>query len=248
MNTMVDNDLRFVGESTHPGGHFRDIAVMGRVQVDGDVACRSFSCVGKALVRGALQSRSTSIMGETRVVGAMDAGECNLMGRMTCEATLRVRKLNCMGQLRVQGQLDAEKVKLFGELTVQGDCNVDQFSSRGAFAIEGLLSVDNLDVQPYGPCKAGEIGGARLEVRRRGGFLGKIPLADWARKHLFGGTGSSLEAQAIEGDDVRLEDTTARIVRGARVHIGRGCRIDVVEYREQYSCAPDSVVGEAKQV
>jgi cytoskeletal protein CcmA (bactofilin family) len=248
MSPAVDNDMKFMGETTHPGGQFRDIAVVGRARMDGDVTCRSFSCMGEAQLRGALQSGRTSIMGQTRADGPVDAGDLNVMGQMDCEATLRVRKLSCMGKLKVRGRMDAETVRVFGQLVVQGDCNVDDFHSRGAFEIDGLLSVDNLVVQPYGPCRAGEIGGARIEVRRRGGVLGRIPLVAWVCASLFGHHGPRLEAQCIEGDDLILEDTVAKMVRGARIRIGRGCRIDAVEYRETYSCGPESVVGESRQI
>ena len=117
----------------------------------------------------------------------------------------------------------------------------------GAFHIDGLLSVDHLRVEPYGPSQAQEIGGGRIEVRRRGGFLGSLPVLGWIREHLFGGPGAKLEAQVIEGDDVHLEDTEARIVRGTRITIGCGCRIGTVEYRETFHTDADAVVGEARQ-
>jgi len=242
MTPALENDMKFMGETTHPGGQFRDIAVMGRARMDGDVTCRSFSCMGEARLQGALQSGRTSIMGQTSARGPVDAGDLSVMGQMDCGSTLRVRKLSCMGQLEVGGQLDAEKVKVFGQLKVRGDCNVDDFHSRGAFEIDGLLSVDNLVMRPYGPCRAGEIGGARIEVRRRGGLLGRV--RDW----LFGNRGLRLEVQSIEADDLLLEDTVAKVVRGARIRIGQGCRIELVEYRETCERAPGSVVGEARQV
>jgi hypothetical protein len=74
-----------------------------------------------------------------------------------------------------------------------------------------------------------------------------VPVLGWIREHLFGGPGAKLEAQVIEGDDVHLEDTEARIVRGTRITIGCGCRIGTVEYRETYHADADAVVGEARQ-
>ena len=242
MITALENDMKFMGETTHPGGQFRDIAVVGRARLQGDVTCRSFSCMGEAVVQGALQSGKTSIVGQAEVGGAADAGDFSVMGQMTCAATLRARALNCMGQLKVRGQLDAEKVRIYGQMSVAGDCNVDDFFSRGAFDITGLISVDNLVVYPHGSCRAGEVGGARLEVRRRGGvwaWLGDF--LPWPRR-------AWLEVQSLEGDDIRLEDTVAKVVRGARVQIGRGCRIERVEYRDTYACDPSAIVGEAQKV
>jgi cytoskeletal protein CcmA (bactofilin family) len=248
MSPAVDNDMKFMGETTHPGGQFRDIAVVGRTRMDGDVTCRSFSCVGEAQLRGGLQSGRTSIMGQAAVEGPVDAGDLSVMGQLDCAAALRMRVLNCMGKLSCRGRVDAETAKVFGQLVVQGDCNVDDFHSQGTFEIDGLLSVDNLVVRPYGPCRAGEIGGARIEVRRRLGLLGRIPLVGWVRSCLFGNRGSRLQVQSIEGDDLVLEDTEAKVVRGARIRIGRGCRIGAVEYRETCSCDPDSSVGETRKV
>jgi hypothetical protein len=37
------------------------------------------------------------------------------------------------------------------------------------------------------------------------------------------------------------------VVRGARVHIGRGCRIGTVEYSERCDCDPDAQVGAARK-
>jgi cytoskeletal protein CcmA (bactofilin family) len=248
MTTTLDNDMKFMGESTHPGGQFRDIAVMGRARFDGDVVCRAFSCMGEAQLRGSLQSRRTSVMGQTRVGGPADAGDFSVMGRMDCDAALRARRLSCMGELRVHGQVDAETVRVFGQLSVQGDCNVDDFHSRGTFDISGLLSVDNLRVRPYGPCRAGEIGGARIEVRRTGGFLDRVPLVGWVRTCMFGRRRSRLEVESVEGDDVFLEDTDARMVRGARVRIGRGCRVGTVEFRETCTREQDAEVGDCRKV
>ena len=242
MTQAQDSDLKFMGESSHPGGQFRDVAVLGQARLNGDVSCRSFSCMGEAQVQGALESGKTSVMGQMKVTGPVAAGDLSVMGQLACSATLRGRVLSCMGQLQAQGQLDAERLKLFGQLTVGGDCNVDDFDSRGQFQIDGLLSVDNLLVRPYGECRVGEIGGARLEVRRRGGVLAWLGgLLSWPRH-------SRLEAQAIEGDDVCLEDTDARLVRGTRIRIGRGCRVDLVEYRASYTCDPGAQVGSVRKV
>jgi cytoskeletal protein CcmA (bactofilin family) len=247
MSTTTESDLKVVGETTLPGGSYRDLSVMGRLRLEGDVACRSFSCMGEARVAGGLTSQRTSIVGETEAAGPVDAGDLTVVGQMKCLSTLRVRALSCTGKLQVQGRVDALSVKIMGEMNVRGDFNADEFRSVGAFHIDGLLSVDHLRVEPYGPSQAQEIGGGRIEVRRRAGFLGSLPVLGWIREHFFGSLGAKLEAQVIEGDDVHLEDTEARIVRGARITIGCGCRIGTVEYRETFHAEGDAVVGEARQ-
>jgi cytoskeletal protein CcmA (bactofilin family) len=241
MERSMANDLKFMGDSHHPGGQFRDVAIMGRVVLEGDVTCRGFACMGEARLLGGLQSGHTGIMGQTTVAGPLDAGDFKVLGQMNCDGPVRARMLNCMGQLRAGGQVDAGGIKLFGELRVQGDCNVDVFQSWGSFQVEGLLSVDKLQVKPHGLCRAREIGGAKIEVLRRWGRLG------WLTGLLSAG-GDRLEVETVEGDDIHLEYTQATVVRGARVRIGRGCRIGTVEYSGSYDCEADAQVGEARRV
>jgi cytoskeletal protein CcmA (bactofilin family) len=247
MTTAMDQDLKIMGEIAQGGGRYRDIAVMGRVRMDSDVTCRSFSCMGEARLEGGLVSERTTILGRTEVAGPVDAGDFTVVGEMDVRAALRARKVKCTGKVRIQDRLDAGKVQVFGELTVQGDCNADEFRSMGAFRIDGLLSVDILKIEAYGPSRVGEIGGGRIEVRRRGSFLGRALGFHWLREALFGARGARFEVQSIEGDDVLLEDTDAKVVRGARVTLGPGCRVDLVEYRDTYRADPGATVGEARR-
>jgi hypothetical protein len=46
----------------------------------------------------------------------------------------------------------------------------------------------------------------------------------------------------IEGDDIYLEHTTAKVMRGDTVDIGDGCEIDLVEYRTDLKKTPDASV------
>ncbi|WP_216828547.1 hypothetical protein [Alkalihalobacterium elongatum] len=43
-----------------------------------------------------------------------------------------------------------------------------------------------------------------------------------------------LEANIIEGDNIFLEHTTAKVVRGKNVVIGAHCQIDLVEYSTSF--------------
>jgi len=54
--------------------------------------------------------------------------------------------------------------------------------------------------------------------------------------------GKRLNVELIEGDDIFLEATDAQIVRGSRVKVGNGCRIDTVEYSESLEVSPRATV------
>ena len=68
-------------------------------------------------------------------------------------------------------------------------------------------------------CSSDLIGGETIDVR-----LGK----PWAFLPFFGDR--NLTADTIEGDTIYLENTRAKVVRGANVTIGTDCSIDLVEY------------------
>ncbi len=76
-------------------------------------------------------------------------------------------------------------------------------------------------------------GGERVNVREGQGF------AFFLDKHLY--------AETIEADEVRLEETTCKVVRGKTVVIGPGCQIDLVEYVDDFKHA-GGAVGTARKV
>lgn len=43
-----------------------------------------------------------------------------------------------------------------------------------------------------------------------------------------------LTTEIVEGDDIHLEHTRAKVVRGNRVTLGPGCEVDLVEYKEHF--------------
>ena len=103
------------------------------------------------------------------------------------------------------------------------------------------MSADIIDIKVYGTCSAKEIGGEKITVRSPQGFQSITQIFTfWAEKRLT--------ADTIEGDDVYLEGVTAKTVRGRNVTIGTDCKIDVVEYSDNYSRTDGAMVGEARRV
>ena len=70
------------------------------------------------------------------------------------------------------------------------------------------------------------------------------------RGHKFGlfGRFKKLTAEIIEGDDIYLECTRAKVVRGGKVVIGYGCEIELVEYRTDFERANDAKVAKNQKL
>lgn len=130
-----------------------------------------------------------------------------------------------------------------GTLEVESDVNAERFTSWGAFNIRGLLNAGNVEIYLYGPCKVREIGGEKIVVRRNapGKFLKLI-------KTFFFAHGGGLEVEVIEGDEIYLEATRAKIVRGNKVEIGPECEIEVVEYLDELTVVPEAKVKVQRKI
>ncbi len=122
---------------------------------------------------------------------------------------------------------------------MEGDLEGEIVVLAGKVTVNGLLSADRVEMKLEDTSFVREIGGEVIEIRRRrkGGLLVELGLPIFRRP-------GSLQAVTIEGDEVYLEGTEAKLVRGKRVILGPGCRIERVEYEESLEVDSDSRVGE----
>ncbi|GMA51463.1 hypothetical protein GCM10025857_28200 [Alicyclobacillus contaminans] len=171
-----------------------------------------------------------TVLGDCTFHGAVECKSLRGMGEVEVNGNLTVGGLRMMGNMEVHGNLEVTTANVLGEMQVSGDCTGDVLTLRGAFNVDGLLSADDLRVKLYGPSRVRDMGGASLVVRKR---YGKA---------------AELVAEVIEGDEVNLQFTTAEVVRGRRVVLGRGCRVKRVEYQDVFEQNSDAVVEEAVQL
>lgn len=223
MNESALPNLRLVGTSSAAGGRYDRVKITGECRVSGDLACRRLGAMGNVWVEGALTSEDMSVTGVAEIKGSLRAG------------TVRGR-----GELRFENAARVGKVDFTGNLTVRGDMEADRFLLTGACAVDGLLNADLLEIRLYGLCRAREIGGESIAVKRSGvsRLMGLVNI----------GGPVLLTADVIEGDSVDLSCTEAGVVRGNHVVIGPDCVIGKVEYRESLKVHKNAVVEERIRV
>ncbi|CAG7631633.1 hypothetical protein PAESOLCIP111_03318 [Paenibacillus solanacearum] len=234
-------DLVISGSGTSGGGQYRDVKISGEGKVYGNVECNQFKTNGKSEVNGSVLARIAQINGLSVITGDLKAEEVRVFGDMKLEGSGKYGDFKCRGIARINGDLTGENLDLEGEMTVDGDCEAEVFCAKGAFEIEGLLNAGVVDITLYGSCRAKEIGGEMIKVGKRNGlrsllypFLPVLAL--------------KLTADVIEGDDIYLVNTKAKVVRGKRVTIGQGCEIELVEYKEQFEPHQGAKINESKQI
>lgn len=235
-------DVKINGDGSLSGGVYGAVTINGAGTVNGDIDCIDYRINGAGTHHGRLLAQSITVNGTGTFNGEIQASAMTVNGDTSVRDGAGIGQLTITGNASFGGSIAAHDVVVRGFLKTAGDCESETFASEGAFTVTGLLNAGTVDIKLYGPCTAREIGGETITVRQPGsGFSSFTQLFTfWAEKRLT--------ADSIEGDDVSLELTNAKTVRGRNVLIGEGCRVDLVEYSGTYSVAPGASVGEARQV
>ena len=225
-------DGSIAGSGTLAGGVYGKVEVAGAASVDGDLEANTVSIAGSVKVNGSVKAETVGIAGSCSVKGDVEAAVFGSAGSITIEGHLKAGSFEAAGSHRIDGGVKAETVELAGFLKVEGDVEAERFEAKGSFRVSGLVNADRIDIDLDGPrSTAREIGGSEINVKSHRAFFGL------SRKR------GHLEVESIEGDEINLEATEAQIVRGKRVEIGDGCKIDTVEYSESLAVSPNASVG-----
>jgi len=222
---MKSNNLIINGSGDYPGGHYEKISIRGEGKIVNNVECAAFHVYGTSEIVENATAGSVKILGEAEIKGNMEAEETLIMGTMAIGGNAILKKIKIFGTLDVEGRLGGEEANIKGSISVNGDVEYEKFDSSGGFEIKGMLNADTIKVAlRFGESRAEEIGGGKITIKRKRNSL--LPLV---------GEEGTLTAKIIEGDEIYLENTKASTVRGNKVHIGSGCTIGLVEYKNDFT-------------
>lgn len=220
-------DLKIYGQGSSAGGKFKDVIIKGAGQIGGDVECVNYKIYGNGELEGNLNADIVKIKGQSEF-----------------GADLTTRTIKVQGELQIQGDLYADESVVTGNLKSEGDLNAELCKIEGGFDIKGLLNADVLNVNMHWPCKVGEIGGTEIKIKNEDklNFLGI--------KNLIKSNSDSglLTVNTVEADEIYLESTHAKVVRGNNITIGPECKIDLVEYKESYKSDENSSVKKHEKI
>jgi cytoskeletal protein CcmA (bactofilin family) len=244
MSKEYRHDLGINGSGSSTGGLFQNVRINGEGTVTNDLDCLDFRVNGTGRVMGNVKAKHIKVNGVTVIEGAVDSEQLIINGQTDIGGDLSVRQLKLHGKSDIGGNLTGDRLEIGGELTVQMDCEAEAFVAKGSFDIGGLLNAGNVEIHLYGPCKVREIGGETIQVRRSGFGLSIQKIIH----SLFPSFENRLTVDTIEGDDIYLEYTTAKVVRGIRVNIGPGCEIASIEYKDHFEQDKGAKVSEHNQL
>jgi cytoskeletal protein CcmA (bactofilin family) len=260
-NKMAGKNLIMSGAGVTSGGVYDEVRLSGACHVSGDVECNELVASGASKVKGNVKAKTVVTSGASKIAGSVEADRIEASGASEIEGdvtvkdmlssgsmkiggVLRIGKMSVSGATNIEKSVFAEEVKISGSVKIGGDCETETFKARGGFKIGGLLNGGSVDIKVSGECKVKEIGGEKIEVRSDSdGIIGlkRIIKAIFLLEE-------GLSAEIIEGDEIYLESTKAKVVRGNSVTIGQGCDIDVVEFSGELKIAQGAKVREQKKI
>jgi len=239
-------DLNISGYMRVDGGIYDSVKINGSADLNSALQCNDLKVNGTANISGSVNSDYIKVNGRIYVRDSVEAGEYMTNGKSEIEGSMKADYIKVDGSLEVKRNIEAGKIKVNGEILAGEGLNAEEMDINGRININSLLNADRLKFELYWRSYAGEIGGEHIVIKK-GDLMG----FDKFLKFVFSAFGykeSSLNAGIIEGDDIYLEATQAKIVRGKNVVIGEGCSIELVEYKDTFRQQNGGYVKESKKI
>ncbi|MED1420961.1 bactofilin family protein [Bacillus smithii] len=234
---MERQDLVIAGFGNASGGNYNLVKIAGNGELQGDLDCIELYIQGNAKILGNVKSEATYVSGTAKMHGALHSEKIKIQGTASIDGDVECKEVRFNGSGKVKGNVTAEELHIHGGATITGDCSSEVFEANGNFRVGGLLNAGDIQIQLFGHCQAKEIGGENIEVKKQRRIFFK--------KWFFNAV---LNAESIEGDEIYLENTKAKVVRGNRVILGPGCDIEFVEYKNRFQCDKRSKVKTSKKL
>ena len=244
MEKVNYGDIKISGSGTSGGGRYNEVTISGSGKINGDLECVDFKTSGSSKVIGNLKAETVKVSGSARIEGNIEAVEMKVSGSSHVTGQVKSQILKISGSTHIEGSLYGEEVTIMGSAHIEKDCEVEVFKASGNFKIQGLLNAGQVTINLGGKSSVKEIGGEHIEV--------KVSIIDnfffkKAIDKMFNSRGE-LTTEIIEGDEIYLENTNAKIVRGNKVTIGEGCNIGIIEYSGEINVSNESIVKEQKKI
>lgn len=235
--TMLNNiDISGMGKIA--GGEYNNINISGMVKILGDIKANNVGVSGKGDSLANIEANSIDISGMFKVLGESKVIESiNSSGSFKVLKNITANKVNISGTLKCLEGINFDLIELSGWLKCKNDCEGRKIYGEGKINVEGLLSADEIDIKLLGRSNVNEIGGENIKIKAGKENCFKIFIFNYKQKN-------ELICNLIEGDNIEIENTTAKVVRGNNITIGRNCKIEKIEYSGELSVAEGSCVKE----
>lgn len=216
-------NISISGSGVISTGEYEKVHIAGSCRMSGTICCQEFHCSGSSKGDADITcSGDLKVSGALKVQGNISAGDTKVSGAIDC-GSFRSERLSASGGIKCD-EFKSGNVQISGGIKATGDLEAENLQVSGAIACGGLINAETIDIRFSDSSSAGAIGGSSISIKPN------------IQKHLFGFMSKSQMFNvdgSIEGDEIYLENVTAREVKGRNVTIGPNCTIDSVQYSEE---------------
>ncbi|MCV2270283.1 hypothetical protein [Clostridioides difficile] len=247
------SSLRFDGVGKCKGGIFDNVNISGTGKIEGSVKCSKFDSSGSAKVFGTTECNEFFTSGLSKVEGNILASKVEISGLLRCTGNINSVEIDTSGIINVEGYLKANE---------NIDC--ENINLSGILECNGFLNCEEVNISLNGISNFNEVGASSINIKKgHGDYCKKFRMLE--KKHINFEkvssnlislgllsirkyTESKLFANIIEADEISLENSEVKVVRGKNIKIGKGCYVESLEYSESIEIDEDSIVGEIKNI
>jgi len=222
-------DMRICGKGNVPSGEYQQVSIRGTGRLFGKVRCFTFRASGKSRGESIECAEKFKTAGTASFSEHIKAKQIRAAGSLSCGGD-EVTSSSDERALRIK----CDKLSVSGSLGVSGDIEAEHVKIAGVIRCDGLLNAESIELQADKAMYIGGVGGSKIVMRRK-------------RFSIFRKRGITVST-AIEGDDITLEYVTCPKVTGRVVVIGKGCRIDRLEYSEKAEISPKASVRKIEKI
>lgn len=253
--------MKISGSGTIKGGDYNEeIHVSGSGTIDGRTRCTALAASGsvranaEVICTGGMHVSGSGSFEEVKaesvhVSGSFSAKTLEVKGLLRSSGSCRVEGVTTANEAQISGSLYSGGNAKFGVAQIsgrfdcRGDVEAENFAISGPLNTNGLLNAENVEIKlGHGMFdnSINSIGGTNIAVKVYNDH--KISLFN------FGRIVKTVVKEAIEGDDVYLENTECPLVVGKTVMIGEGCRIGKVQYYDTFEIKDGAEVKEKEKI
>lgn len=209
-------------------------SIIGNLEVE-DLILKDGSCVS-----GNVKTAIAKISDSSKINGDLNAEDSTIKDGSTITGNIFSTKIHLYDGCKITESIKGEEIKINDSVKVGKDCECEKFNGSDCFHIAGLLNAEEINITLDGNCSIKEIGGNNISVRvpKNSNSISILGIVK------INANIGYLTSDTIEGDTIYLENTTAKIVRGTKIVIGDGCKIDKIEYKENLNISEKSVINQ----
>ena len=228
-------DMRVSGKGKIPPGEYNKITLRGSGTLHGKVLCAALRASGSTKGEEIECTERFKASGRVRFSGDIISPQIRVAGSLSCNGSLIAKdRLSCHGSAKCAKSIKCTHLSHSGTLLVGADIEAESVRISGSLHCEGLLNAGSTYLQADKTMHVESIGGSSIHIKRK--RFSVIP----KRRVIV--------SSAIEGDELTLEYVTCPRVTGRRVLIGKGCKIDLVQYSDSLELSPKAKCGKTEKI